>query len=110
MSAIELSIVLPCLNEAETVAVCVAKAVRHLREIGVAAEVIVADNGSTDGSQELARAAGARVVHIPTRGYGAAIMGGIHAARGTYVLMADSDDSYDLSNLMPFVESLRAGN
>lgn len=110
MSDVELSVVLPCLNEAETVAVCVRKAVANLAELGVVGEVIVADNGSTDGSQELARQAGARVVHIPIRGYGAAIMGGIHAARGTYVLMADSDDSYDLGNLGPFVESLRAGN
>ncbi|MBI5087789.1 MAG: glycosyltransferase family 2 protein [Actinobacteria bacterium] len=109
MSSIELSVILPCLNEAETVGVCVAKAVRHLAAEGVSAEVIVADNGSTDGSQEIARAAGARVVHIPTRGYGAAIQGGIAAARGTYVLMADSDDSYDLGNLMPFVEKLREG-
>jgi hypothetical protein len=107
---VELSVVLPCLNEAETVATCVAKAVRHLREIGVEGEVIVADNGSTDGSQQLARDAGARVVHIPTRGYGAALLGGIHAARGKYVLMADSDDSYDLGNLEPFVRSLRDGN
>ena len=110
MSELELSVVLPCLNEADTVATCVRKALRHLREIGVVGEVIVADNGSTDGSQGLARAAGARVVHIPIRGYGAAIRGGIHAARGKYVLMADSDDSYDLGNLGPFVESMRAGN
>lgn len=110
MSDVELTVVLPCLNEAETVAICVAKAVANLAELGVVGEVIVADNGSTDGSQQLAREAGARVVHIPARGYGAAIMGGIHAARGRYVLMADSDDSYDLGNLGPFVESLRAGN
>ena len=110
MSELELTVVLPCLNEAATVATCVRKAVRNLTEIGVSGEVIVADNGSTDGSQALARAAGARVVHVPTRGYGAAIRGGIHAARGKYVLMADSDDSYDLGNLGPFVESLREGN
>lgn len=109
MQPIELSVVLPCLNEAETVATCVAKAVRCMRENGVVGEVIVADNGSTDGSQDLARAEGARVVHIPTRGYGAAIQGGILAARGAYVLMADSDDSYDLGDLMPFVEQLREG-
>ena len=109
MQPIELSVVLPCLNEAETVATCVAKAVKNMADNGVVGEVIVADNGSTDGSQDLARAAGARVVHIPIRGYGAAIQGGILAARGTYVLMADSDDSYDLGNLMPFVEKLREG-
>ena len=107
---VELSVVLPCLNEAETVAVCVSTAIRHLGRVGIASEVIVADNGSTDGSQRLARNAGARVVCIPQRGYGAAIIGGIHAARGKYVLMADADDSYDLSNLVPFVDSLRAGN
>lgn len=110
MNEIEVTVVLPCLNEAETVATCVRKAVRNLNEIGVVGEVIVADNGSTDGSQALARAEGARVVHIPTRGYGAAIRGGIQAARGRYVLMADSDDSYDLGNLGPFIESLRDGN
>jgi Glycosyl transferase family 2 len=110
MSEIELTVVLPCLNEAETVATCVRKAIRNLAELGIEGEVIVADNGSTDGSQELARVEGARVVHVPTRGYGAAIRGGIHAARGKYVLMADADDSYDLSDLGPFVESLRAGN
>jgi glycosyltransferase involved in cell wall biosynthesis len=109
MTDIELSVVLPCLNEAETVATCVRKAITHLRAEGVVAEVIVADNGSTDGSQDLARAEGARVIHIPTRGYGAAIQGGILAARGKYVLMADSDDSYDLSNLMPFLVKLREG-
>jgi hypothetical protein len=109
MSAIELSVILPCLNEAETVGICVAKAVRHLDQIGVSGEVIVADNGSTDGSQDIARRAGARVVHVPTRGYGAAIQGGIASARGQYVLMADADDSYDLGNLLPFVEKLREG-
>jgi hypothetical protein len=105
----ELSVVLPCLNEAETVEVCVRKALRSMMDIGVVGEVIVADNGSTDGSQSLAVAAGARVVHIPTRGYGAALRGGIAAARGKYVLMADADDSYDLANLGPFVDKLREG-
>ncbi len=110
VTAVEISVVLPCLDEAETVAICVTKALRHLDREGICGEVIVADNGSTDGSQDLARAAGARVVSIPTRGYGAAIMGGIQAASGTYVLMADADDSYDLGNLWPFLESLRSGN
>jgi hypothetical protein len=106
---LELSVVLPCLNEAETVEICVRKALRSLRELGVRGEVIVADNGSTDGSQALAEAAGARVVPIPRRGYGAAIRGGIEAARGRFVLMADADDSYALDDLEPFVAALRSG-
>ncbi len=107
---LELSVVMPCLNEAETLATCVDKAVRCLAALGVAGEVIVADNGSTDGSQDLARAHGARVVDIPVKGYGAALMGGIRAARGRYVIMGDSDDSYDFTNLGPFLEQLRAGH
>jgi glycosyltransferase involved in cell wall biosynthesis len=107
---IELSIVLPCLNEAETVKTCVGKAVGWLAENGVAGEVIVADNGSTDDSQELAIEAGARVVSVRWKGYGNALLHGIRAARGTYVLMADADDSYDLENLGPFLERLRAGD
>ena len=107
---LELTVVLPCLDEAETVEVCVRKALTSMRELGVAGEVILADNGSTDGSQDLARAAGARVVDVPVRGYGAAIRGGIEAARGRYVLMADADDSYALDDLGPFVEAMRAGN
>jgi len=109
-SELELTVVLPCLDEAETVEVCVRKALTSMRELGVSGEVILADNGSTDGSQDLARAAGARVVDVPTRGYGAAIRGGVAAARGRYVLMADADDSYALDDLGPFVEALRAGN
>ncbi|MRG60574.1 glycosyltransferase [Agromyces sp. CFH 90414] len=108
--AIELSIVMPCLNEAETLAVCIDKAQGYLRRSGVVGEVVVADNGSTDGSQEIARAHGARVVDIPVKGYGAALMGGIEAARGDYVIMGDADDSYDFSNLDPFVGRLRAGD
>jgi glycosyltransferase involved in cell wall biosynthesis len=107
---LELSIVLPCLNEAETVAVCVTKAVGWLRDSGVAGEVIVADNGSTDDSPDLARAAGARVVTVRRKGYGNALIAGIRAARGTYVLMADADDSYDLEHLGPFLEQLRTGD
>jgi glycosyltransferase involved in cell wall biosynthesis len=107
---LELTVVLPCLDEAETVEVCVRKALASMRELGVAGEVILADNGSTDGSQELARAAGARVVDVPLRGYGAAIRGGIEEARGRYILMADADDSYALDDLGPFVEAMRAGN
>jgi len=107
--ALELSIVLPCLNEAETLAVCVRKAMRFLAEHDIAGEVIVADNGSTDGSQQIANALGASIVHVPSRGYGAALIGGIEAAKGRFVVMGDADDSYDLSALMPFVEQLRDG-
>lgn len=107
---IELSIVMPCLNEAETLAVCIDKAQGYLQRSGVIGEVIVADNGSTDGSQDIARAHGARVVDVPAKGYGSALLGGIEAARGDYVIMGDADDSYDFSKLEPFVERLRAGD
>jgi glycosyltransferase involved in cell wall biosynthesis len=106
---IELSIVMPCLNEAETLAVCVKKARAFLETHGIAGEVIVADNGSTDGSQQIANALGARIVHVPARGYGAALQGGIEAARGRFVAMGDADDSYDFGGLLPFVEALRGG-
>jgi hypothetical protein len=106
---VELTIVMPCLNEAETVATCVHKAVGFLAESGIDGEVVVADNGSTDGSQRLATDAGARVVPIAEKGYGNALMGGIAAARGKYVIMGDADDSYDFTSLMPFVTELRKG-
>jgi glycosyltransferase involved in cell wall biosynthesis len=106
---IELTVVLPCLNEAETLEVCIRKARESMRSLGIVGEVVVADNGSTDGSQAIAEAAGARVVPVPRRGYGAAIRGGIEAAHGRYVLMADADDSYALDELGPFVAELRAG-
>ena len=105
----EISIVMPCLNEADTVATCVEKAVRALREAGISGEVILADNGSTDGSQKLAEARGARVVPVAAKGYGSALMGGIAAARGRFVLMGDADDSYDFLEIPKFVAKLREG-
>jgi len=106
---VELTILLPCLNEAETVAICVQKAASFLLLNNVDGEVLVADNGSTDGSIALAEAAGARVIQVPERGYGSALMAGIGAAQGRFVIMADADDSYDLTALMPFLSQLRAG-
>ena len=105
----ELTVVMPCLNEAETVATCVRKAIGFLADSGISGEVLIADNGSTDGSQQLAEAEGARVVNIEEKGYGNALMGGIVAAHGKYIIMGDADDSYDFTNLMPFVEELRKG-
>ena len=101
---------MPCLNEAETVVRCIEKALRAFRENGLRGEVIVADNGSTDGSQELARNAGARVVPVEEKGYGNALMGGILAADGKYVIMGDADDSYDFSHVPRFLEKLHAGH
>lgn len=109
-SDLQLTVLMPCLNEAETVALCVGKARGWLEQHGVAGEVVVADNGSTDGSVALATAAGARVVPVEARGYGAALAGGIAAARGRYVIMADADDSYDFSHLEAFWRELQAGN
>ena len=106
----ELTILMPCLNEAETVATCVSKARGWLDRAGVDGEVVVADNGSTDGSRDLAADAGARVVPVAERGYGAALKGGIAAARGEYVIMGDADDSYDFEHLEPFLDRLRAGD
>lgn len=106
---IELTILMPCLNEAETVAVCVSKARLFLERSGICGEVLVADNGSVDGSQQKAVAAGARVVDVKNRGYGAALQGGVDAALGRYVIMGDADDSYDFSALDGFVEELRKG-
>lgn len=105
----ELSIVMPCLNEAKTVGTCVRKALGYLKMRGIAGEVIVADNGSTDGSQAIAASLGARVVAVASKGYGNALRAGIEAARGRFVIMGDSDDSYDFSDLDPFVSKFREG-
>lgn len=106
----ELTILMPCLDEAETLGTCIAKALDFLARSGIAGEVLIADNGSSDGSQAIARNLGARVVDVTSRGYGTALLGGIQAAQGRFVIMGDSDDSYDFSRLEPFVEKLRAGN
>lgn len=106
---IELSIVMPCLNEVKTLPVCIEKAKRFLSESGVEGEILVADNGSTDGSVETATALGARVIPVPIKGYGAALSAGIQAASGKFVIMGDSDDSYNFLSLQPFVDKLRDG-
>jgi len=106
----ELSVVMPCLNEADTIGICIQKALRALRENNIRGEVIIADNGSTDRSREIAAELGARVVPVREKGYGSALMGGIAAARGKFVIMGDADDSYDFLEIPRFVESLRAGN
>jgi Glycosyltransferases involved in cell wall biogenesis len=107
--ALEVSIVMPCLNEVETLATCIVKAQQALREHKIAGEVIVADNGSTDGSQALAMRLGARLVPVAARGYGHALMGGIVAAQGRFIIMGDADDSYDFTAIMPFLTKLREG-
>jgi glycosyltransferase involved in cell wall biosynthesis len=106
----ELTILMPCLNEAETLPVCIGKAREFLDKSGISGEVLVADNGSTDGSQELARRCGARVVEEPRRGYGNALRAGFAAARGRYIVMGDADDSYDFASLSGFVDRLRDGH
>jgi glycosyltransferase involved in cell wall biosynthesis len=106
---LELSIIMPCLNEAETLATCIGKARDYLERHKIAGEVLIADNGSSDGSREIATNSGARVVPIPERGYGSALRGGIAAAKGQYIIMGDADDSYDFTNLSPFLEKLRQG-
>jgi glycosyltransferase involved in cell wall biosynthesis len=105
----EVSVVMPCLNEADTLETCLAKAQRSLCEHKIAGEIIVADNGSTDGSQAIATRMGARVIPVESKGYGNALMAGIAAARGKFVIMGDADDSYDFLEIPPFVEKLRAG-
>ncbi|MGB3337553.1 MAG: glycosyltransferase family 2 protein [Devosia sp.] len=106
---LELTILMPCLNEAETLAACIGKARGFLDRTGITGEIVIADNGSTDGSRELAHSLGARVVAVPERGYGAALGGGIQAAHGRFVIMGDADDSYDFSQLDAFVAELRDG-
>ncbi|MBD2494566.1 glycosyltransferase family 2 protein [Nostoc sp. FACHB-280] len=107
--SLELSIVMPCLNEAETLEICIKKAQWYLTQHKISGEIIVADNGSTDGSQEIATQMGVRLVSVKEKGYGSAIRGGIAAARGLYIIMGDADDSYDFSKLTPFIEKLRVG-
>ena len=105
----ELTVLMPCLNERDTIEVCVRKAIQRIRTLGIEGEVVVADNGSTDGSPQLAEAAGARVVQIAAKGYGNALMGGIEAAQGRFIIMGDADDSYDFLELGKFVQKLREG-
>jgi glycosyltransferase involved in cell wall biosynthesis len=107
--SVELTIVMPCLNEAETLGKCITKARSFLDRSGIVGEIVIGDNGSTDGSIEIARRCGARVVNVPIRGYGAALYGAVSSARGRYCVMADSDDSYDFSRLDAFLRELRAG-
>ncbi len=108
-NTIELSVVMPCLNEAETIETCIRKALAWMEANQVIGEVVIGDNGSTDGSQKMATDLGARVINIPRKGYGSALMGAIEAAKGKFVIMGDSDDSYDFGNLTLFVNELRAG-
>jgi glycosyltransferase involved in cell wall biosynthesis len=108
-TAIELSIIMPCLNEAETLAKCIQHAQRAIAKNGLAAEIIVADNGSIDGSQQIAKDLGARVVDVSRKGYGSALIGGIDAAQGRFVVMGDADDSYDFDAIGPLIDKLREG-
>ena len=105
----ELTILMPCLNEELTLGTCIKKAKKFLEQHQIKGEIVIGDNGSTDNSISIAQSLGARVVNIPQKGYGSALIGGIKAAKGTYIIMGDSDDSYDFSNLMPYVEQLRTG-
>lgn len=104
-----LSIVIPCLNESETLAVCISKAHQSLEKLGLRGEVLVADNGSTDGSQSIALNLGARLIQVPIQGYGAALIGGINASKYDYIVMGDADDSYALDELSLFISKLNEG-
>ncbi|MBF0308731.1 MAG: glycosyltransferase family 2 protein [Magnetococcales bacterium] len=108
-SAVEVSAILPCLNEERTLPLCIEKIWRSFRELGIAGEIVVGDNGSTDRSVEIAESMGARVVHQPVPGYGAALQAAIGGAKGRFIIMADADDSYDWSNLKPFIDKWREG-
>jgi glycosyltransferase involved in cell wall biosynthesis len=110
MDAPEVSVVMPCLDEADTLARCVGKAQKAFAAAGIRGEVVVADNGSTDNSPAIAEGLGARVVHVAERGYGSALMGGIEAARADFVVMGDADDSYDFAEVPRFLDRLRAGD
>ncbi len=109
MGAIELTILMPCLNEAETLAICITKAKEFLNHEKISGEIVIADNGSTDGSQTIAREHGAKVVDVAVRGYGAAIRGGIKHSSGRYIIMGDADNSYNFKNLSTFLAKLREG-
>jgi len=106
----ELTIVMPCLNEAETLAICIKKAEKFFKENGIVGEILIADNGSNDGSQDIAISNGASVIDIPKKGYGNALKGGFENAKGKYIIMGDADNSYDFSNLSSYLEKLREGN
>ncbi len=109
VEAIEVSVVMPCLNEAETLEACIVKAQRALQEAHIAGEIVIADNGSTDGSLQIAERLGAKVVNVQAKGYGSALMGGIAAASGQYVVMGDADDSYDFGHIPRFIEAVAQG-
>ncbi len=109
MTKEKITILMPCLNEEKTIGTCVQKAQRWIDAAHADAEILVADNGSTDRSAEIAEALGARVIHVPERGYGAALMGGINAANGNYIVMGDADDSYDFGNVTAFIDKLEEG-
>ena len=110
LEQIELTILMPCLNEAETLGVCITKAQSFLQTASVNGEILIADNGSTDGSQEIALTEGARLINVVDRGYGSALIAGIRESRGSFVIMGDADDSYDFTNLQPFLDQLRQGS